>query len=451
MIKIKIPKDVKLILNILNDNNYEAYVVGGCVRDSILNRSPNDWDICTSAKVEDMIDIFIAAGYEVIPTGIKHGTITVVINKNTYEVTTFRIDGEYSDSRHPDYIEFTTDIVADLSRRDFTINAIAYNPKTGIVDPFLGLADIENKFIKCVGNPQDRFSEDALRILRAIRFSCQLDFTIEPDTYCCIKDMYRKLEAISQERITAELNKMIMCDSFYQNFIDMPELFSFIIPELEPCVNFNQNNPHHNHTVYDHIAYAISYAPKDLITKLALLFHDIGKPNCKTDDENGISHYYGHAVESELIADTVMKRMKYDNDTRQAVVELVKYHDSTVTARHNAIKKWLNKIGEHQLRRLIKIRIADVLAQKLDYKDDRIYNANMVSNIIDEVIAQESCFLLKDLKVSGKQLLAIGFKEGPQIGQVLAKLLQLVIDDDIENDEKILLEKAKELFDELNN
>ncbi len=439
---ILLPKEVEYVLDKLNTFGYDAYIVGGCVRDSILKRKPNDWDVCTSALPDEMIEVF--EDHEVIPTGLKHGTITVIINQMSIEITTFRIDGEYSDNRRPDEVEFTTNIIEDLSRRDFTINAMAYHPKEGLIDPFYGLADIENRFIKCVGDPFNRFTEDALRVLRAIRFSCQLEFAIEPTTTWAIKKMYINLGYISKERITSEFNKMIVCKSFYQHLLSNPEIFSHIIPELAEGVGFHQLNPYHQYTVYDHIAYAVSYSENDLITKLALLFHDIGKPRCSVLDENGIGHYYGHATVSAEMADKIMKRMKYDNDTREKVVELIKYHDATIEPKHKYIKRWLNKLGEEQFRRLLNIRTADILAQKTIPNDERFHRVSLAFELIDEILISEECFTLKDLAINGKDLLVLGIPEGKQVGEILNQLLNMVIDDEIENDKNKLLKYLKE-------
>lgn len=434
---ILLPKEVEYVLNKLNNFGYDSYIVGGCVRDSILQRQPNDWDICTSALPDEMIEVF--KEHEIIPTGLKHGTITVLIDKMPIEITTFRIDGEYSDNRRPDRVEFTTDIVEDLSRRDFTINAMAYNPHTGLIDPFNGADDIQNKIIRCVGDPYNRFAEDALRVLRTIRFSCQLEFEIEPMTILAIKKMYINLGYISQERITSELNKMLVCKSFYRHLLEMPEVFSHIIPELSAGVGFHQLNPYHIYTVYDHIAYAVSYGEKDLITKLTLLFHDISKPHCRTYDSDGVAHYYGHGAVSAEMADKIMKRMKYDNDTREKVVELIKYHDATIEPKHKYIKKWLNRLGEEQFRRLLNVRTADILAQKTIPNDERFDRISMVFKLIDEILAAEECFTLKDLAINGKDLLVLGIPEGKQIGEILNVLLNMVIDDEIENNKDKLL------------
>ncbi len=438
---IKIPNDAESIINRLNEHGYEAYVVGGCVRDSILGRTPNDWDICTSATPDKVIEIF--ADHEVIPTGLQHGTVTVVINHIPYECTTFRIDGDYSDSRRPDKVEFTTDIIKDLSRRDFTINAMAYNPKIGLVDPFGGAEDIKAKVIRCVGNAEERFTEDALRILRAVRFSVQLDFCIDSSTNNAIELLHKNLKNISIERITSELNKMIVYPSFYRQMLCREFLFTLIIPELKECVSYDQHNPYHAYDLYMHIALAVGFGNRDIITELALLLHDIGKPQCQAFDECGIAHYYEHAKIGAALADERLKAMKYDNDTRKKVVELISYHDATFDDEPKHIKKWLNKIGEEQFRRLLEVRYADIFAQNAMKMHQRLAYIDRIRERLDEVLASEQCFKLKDLAVNGNDLMEIGIPKGREVGNTLNWLLDMVINGEVENKKDELLNLAR--------
>lgn len=434
---IKLPREAENIIERLNRYGYEAYVVGGCVRDSILGRTPNDWDICTSATPDKVIEIF--ASYEVIPTGLKHGTVTILVDHTPFEVTTFRIDGDYSDSRRPDTVAFTTDIVKDLSRRDFTINAMAYSPKSGLVDPFDGLQDIQNQVIRCVGKAQERFKEDALRILRAIRFATQLDFHIDLSTSAAILELYTTLQNISAERITSELNKMIVCASFYMNFWYFRYVFAFIIPELEQCLGFDQQHPYHCHSLYRHIAFALGYKPSDIITKLTLLFHDVGKPQCQVFDDGGVAHYYEHPVIGAKLTDERMRAMKYDNDTRQKVIELISHHDAMLEATPKHIKKWLNKIGEEQFRRLLNVKEADIYAQEPAYYLERFEKIKRIRQCLEEVLASEQCFKLKDLAVNGNDLMQIGIPQGREIGNTLNWLLDMVINGETNNDKDELL------------
>lgn len=447
-IQIYIPDVVQDIIQKLNNENYEAYICGGAVRDSIMNKIPHDWDICTSALPEEIMKVF--KDEEIIPTGLQHGTVTLVIDKTPYEITTFRVDGEYSDSRHPDSVEFTTDIVKDLSRRDFTINAMAYHPEKGLIDPFNGYEDIQKRIIQTVGKAENRFKEDPLRILRAIRFSLKMKFAISFYTILGIRKCYSLLENISKERITSEINQMIIYSNFYREFSRYEEVFSFVIPELKDCINFNQKNPYHIYDVYGHTSCSLSYAPNDLITKLALLFHDIGKPQCRHFDDFGVGHFHGHAKISAEIADERLKELKYDNDTRKKVVELVSYHDVLFVYADKDIKKcakrWLNKIGEEQFRRLLNVRIADILAQNPEYALNRLNNTYKLLNALNEVLKEEACFTLHDLNIKGTDLIEIGIKQGKEIGIILNDLLEKVIDEELDNKKEILLEFVKENY-----
>lgn len=448
-IQIYIPDVVNDIIKKLNDANYEAYICGGAVRDSLMNKIPHDWDICTSALPEEIMEVF--KGEEIIPTGLQHGTITLIIDKIPFEITTMRLDGEYSDSRHPDSVEFTTDIVKDLSRRDFTINAMAYHPEKGLIDPFNGRYHIAARTIMCVGQPKYRFEEDSLRILRAIRFALKMDFEIN---FCTEMEMFKQADSIekyiSRERIMSELNQIIIYPKFYKVFLKYKDIFSIIIPDLVKCIDFSQNNPYHSYNVYEHIAYSLSYAPNDLITKLALLFHDIGKPQCKHFDDFGVGHFHGHAKISAEIADNCLKELKYDNETRKKVVELVSYHDVTFVYTEKEIKKcvkrWLNKIGEEQFRRLLDIRLADVLAQSPEYALNRINNIYKLLNALEEVLEEKDCFTLKDLEINGNDLISIGIKQGKEIGNILNTLLDKVINEELENKKEDLLQYVKENF-----
>ena len=447
-IQIYIPDVVNDIIKKLNNANYEAYICGGAVRDSLMNQTPHDWDICTSAIPEEIMEVF--KGEEIIPTGLQHGTVTLVIDKTPYEITTFRVDGEYTDSRHPDSVEFTTDIVKDLSRRDFTINAMAYHPDEGLIDPFNGYKDIQKRIIRTVGKAENRFKEDPLRVLRAIRFSIKMKFAIHYSTIFGIKSCYSLLKRISEERITSEINQMIIYPNFYREFSRYDYVFSFVIPELKDCIMFNQKNPYHIYNVYDHTSWSLSYAPDDLVTKLALLFHDIGKPQCQHFDDFGVGHFHGHAKLSAEIADERLKKLKYDNETRKKVVELVSYHDVTFVYTEKEIKKcvkrWLNKIGEEQFRRLLDIRLADVLAQAPEYALNRINNIHNLLNALEEVLKEKDCFTLKELEINGNDLIAIGIKQGKEIGNILNTLLEKVINEELENKKEVLFEYVEKNF-----
>ena len=339
---IEVPAPVYFIIQELEKCGHEAYMVGGCVRDSVLGRKPHDYDICTSATPDEILKAF--PNEEIIPTGLQHGTITILINKEPFEVTTYRIDGDYSDNRRPDNVTFTKNLVEDLRRRDFTINAMAYNPKTGLIDPFNGMEDIKYKKIRCVGSAEDRFNEDALRILRAIRFEAQLGFAGFPETMFEIDRQYERLKNISVERINSEFCKIVASNQFCVELVLYPDVFSLFIPELKDMIGFQQDNPYHAYDVFDHTVHAIEKCESDdLIVRLAVFFHDFGKPHSYQDGEDGIRHFKGHGKVSSDITDTIMKRLRFDNETRNNVVELVYYHDATFDVGKNYVNRWLNK------------------------------------------------------------------------------------------------------------
>lgn len=438
---INIPDGANLLIHTLQGNGYSAYVVGGCVRDSILGREPYDWDICTSATPEQMLEVF--KGRRVIETGLQHGTITVVVDKTSYEITTYRIDGNYSDNRRPDSVTFTDNLIEDLKRRDFTVNAMAYNDIQGLIDPFGGINDIKCGKIRCVGSAKERFNEDALRILRAIRFASQLRFSIDPETYWGICKLYKNLESISIERINSEFCKMMSSDWFCAELLTYKDVFSLFIPELKDMINFPQNNPWHIYDVFKHTVHAVAECDsKDLITRFAVFFHDFGKPHSYQDGEDGIRHFKGHAKVSADMTDLIMKRLRFDNDTRNKVVELVQYHDATFSVGKKYVKKWLNKIGEEQFRRLLKLKEADNKAQNLERSNERIGELHEIESLIDEVLKEQECFSLKDMAVNGQDLINIGYKPGRALGAALRGLLDCVIAEEVENNKVELLRLA---------
>lgn len=442
-LKINIPSNANELINTLQNHGHSAYVVGGCVRDSIIGRSIHDWDICTSATPSEMLEIF--KDKKVIETGLQHGTITVVVNGEPYELTTFRIDGNYSDSRRPDSVTFTSNLVEDLKRRDFTINAMAYNDDEGLIDPFGGLEDIEYKKIQCVGSAKDRFGEDALRILRAIRFASQLEFVMTPETSYEINKQYKNLKNISIERINSEFCKIAASRDFCVEMLLYKDVFALFIPELKDMFEFQQNNPYHDYDVYSHTVHSIEHCKSDnLAVRLAVFFHDIGKPHSFQDGEDGIRHFKGHGKVSADITDNIMKRLKFDNETRNNVVELVYYHDATFEVGKKYVRRWINKIGVEQFRRLLEVRKADILGQKESYEQYRINKVNNIKQILEEVLREETCFTLKDLAVNGNDLMSIGYKENKELGNTLNELLRLVIDEECPNKKEKLLEVAIE-------
>lgn len=446
--RIKIPDNANTIINTLQNNGHSAYVVGGCVRDSLMGRIPHDWDICTSATPEQMLEIF--KDFRVIETGLKHGTVTIVIDGEQYECTTYRIDGKYSDNRRPDNVTFTNDLVEDLKRRDFTINAMAYNDIEGLIDPFGGTEDIKENTIQCVGSAKDRFGEDALRILRAIRFASQLDFTIELNTDWQIHQQYKSLENISVERINSEFCKIVNSDNFCVELLLYKDVFALFIPELKDMFDFPQKNPHHDYDVFGHTVHAVENCNSDDLTvRLAVFFHDFGKPHSYQDGEDGIRHFKGHGRVSADMTDVIMKRLKFDNETRNNVVQLVYYHDATLEVGKKYVKRWLNKLGEKQFRRLLDVRRADIKGQKVvcsTDKKDKIEKLDIIEKLIDEVIQENQCFTLKDLAVNGNDLIQIGYKPDKQLGEILNMLLNGVINDEFENKKDSLLNIVKEML-----
>ena len=442
---IDMPQGARAIVQGLQDANYEAYVVGGCVRDSLLGLAPADWDICTSATPEEMKEHFARRNIPTIDTGIKHGTITVDMGfSGMFEVTTFRIDGDYSDNRHPDSVRFTRSIHQDLSRRDFTVNAMAFN-QAGLVDPFHGKEDLRNKVISCVGNPDERFSEDALRILRALRFASTYQFRIDGRTAVSIHKNKHKLKHIAAELICSELCKMLQGKGILDVLLAFGDVFAFIIPELAPCIGFAQNNRFHQYTVYEHIAHAVaSYHGGDTAVNMALLLHDIGKPLCYTEDENG-GHFYGHAVLSRDIAEGVLNRLRLDNKTKNEVLELILYHDSVIDPTPKTVRRWLNRIGQRRMCQLIDVRLADVCAQAESTRESRLENCHALGRALALVLEQRQCFARKDLEIKGGDLLSLGMPQSPRIGEILNILLEKVIAGEIPNKREVLMQEAVRL------
>ena len=443
-IKIKLPDDVQEIMSVIKEYGATSYVVGGCVRDSILDREPHDWDICTPALACELLVEFEEKWYKVIPTGLQHGTITVHLNGNNYEITTFRRDGEYSDGRHPDTVEFTSDLIYDLERRDFTINAMAYNSEEGLVDPFNGCWDIQNRIIRCVGNPDDRFQEDGLRILRALRFSCQLNFVIDETTGRAMLDNKELISNVSMERINTEFIKIINAEYVFSfPFYSYNKIISQFIPEVVPMVSFDQHNPYHYLDVFAHSCQVLTICRiynADLITKLAAFFHDIGKPHCYQDDKNGIRHFKGHGKISADMTDAIMRRLKFDNDTRDKVVQLVYYHDASFEVGKKYVRRWLNKMGVDQFKRLLVLRRADIMGQSETHREERIQKLDAVKTCLEEVLKEKPAFSVKDLEIDGEDVMKyMLMDECSEVGYWLKHILKQVIDGHLQNNREDLI------------
>lgn len=429
---MKISEDAEKLINILSDNGCKAYAVGGCVRDYLLGKPEKDIDITTSAKPETVEEILKQNNIKVIETGLQHGTVTAVLNGENYEITTFRKDGKYKDNRRPESVSFVDDVKEDLSRRDFTINAMAYNHKEGIVDLFGGKKDIDNKVIRAVGNADLRFKEDALRIMRALRFSATLCFDIEESTKKAIFDNMYLLDNIAKERIFTELKKLLAGDNALQVLDAYKEVIGVVIPELKPAFDCVQNNPWHIYNVYDHIIHAVDAAPKDEIIRLTMLLHDIGKPSVKTTDEKGIDHFKFHAPVGADIAKKVLKRFKVSNEVYDKVTTLIRYHQCVENVDDIRVKRWLAKIGADYTKALFKVRISDLYAHNPGKIGYELKKLNELLIELDEIVAAGEAFKISDLAVNGNDLIALGYK-GKEIGEKLNEILMLVVDDRLNN------------------
>lgn len=435
-IKIKLPDKVAFIIHKLEENGYEAFAVGGCVRDTILGRHPNDWDITTSARPEQVKEIF----NRTIDTGIAHGTVTVMLNHEGFEVTTYRVDGEYEDARHPKEVKFTPDLKEDLKRRDFTINAMAYNDSRGLVDEFGGADDIRNGIIKCVGDACERFNEDALRILRAVRFAAQLDFDICPDTREAVEKLAGNLTKISKERIQAELDKLLM-SSHPEKFRMAYELgiTKWIMPEFDKMMETEQNSIYHIYNVGDHTLKVMENIEKDHYLRWAALLHDVGKPECATTDDESKSHFYGHGDVGEKIAYDILKGLKFDNKTIKIVTRLVKFHDCQVRLTEPGVRKSIVNVGADIYPYLLKLKRAD-LSGKSEYSINETTKVlDKLEEIYDIVINRGDCLSISDMAVSGKDLIACGIERGEAVGKGLQLLFEEVLNNpDMNNRDKLM-------------
>ncbi len=438
-----IPDYAAAVLQKLRQAGYEAYLVGGCVRDALMGVIPHDFDIATAAAPEETERVF--GDLRVIETGIKHGTVTVLSDGNPIEITTFRIDGEYLDGRHPESVSFSRDLKDDLSRRDFTINGMAYAPESGLVDLFGGEKDIKSGVIKCIGDAKKRFSEDALRILRALRFASVLGFEIESGTAAAIRELFPSLGGISSERIFAEL-KRLLCGKNAENVLkSFPDVITFIIPELKDEVDYDQCSRYHDSNLYVHTARAVGAAPDDAALRLAMLFHDCAKPLCRSTDENGEGHYYGHADKSAVMCDEALKRLRCDNAARERVTNMIKYHDIPIELSSRFLRRQLSKHGIDGFRDIIYAHIADDSAKKASCRE-RIPKYREALQKALEINEQRPCLTLKELAVSGKELKSI-MPPSPKMGEILRRLLNEVIEDKLPNEKSALLKRAEEMLD----
>lgn len=438
---INLPEKVKYIIDRITEAGYEAYAVGGCVRDSILGREPDDWDITTSAKPQQIKALF----RRTVDTGIAHGTVTVMLDREGYEVTTYRIDGEYEDHRHPREVVFTSQLVEDLRRRDFTINAMAYNESAGLVDAFDGMGDIRRGMIRCVGCARERFTEDALRILRALRFSAQLGYEIQEDTGEAIRELAPSLAAISAERIQTELVKLLLSHhpDYLRQAYDMG-VTAVILPELDCCMKTPQNHPHHCYTVGEHILHSLLEVPAARDLRLAMLLHDIGKPHTLETDFRGITHFHGHPTVSAGMAEEILRRLRFDNDTIVTVRRLVEFHDygNNVELTPVIVRRAMNRIGEDIFSKFLLVKRADIMAQSLYRRREKLEAVEAWDRQYREILARRQCVSLKDLALRGRDLIAAGMKPGPELGAVLQQMLEHVLEAPEDNTR----EKLSEIF-----
>lgn len=437
VIQVDIPEPVKSVLNVLESGGYDAYCVGGCVRDSLLGRVPEDWDAATSALPEETMALFPGRAF---PTGLQHGTVTVREGSLRVEVTTFRTDGTYADSRHPDSVTFTRLLEDDLSRRDFTVNAMAVDLRDQLTDPFGGQADLREGILRCVGDPEKRFSEDALRILRCLRFSAALGFSVEPETARGLRSCRELLRGIAAERVQVELTKLLCGFAAAETLGEFPEVVGTVLPELLPMVGFDQHSRYHCYDVWEHTLHALDAVPAEPVLRWAVLLHDAGKPACFTRDERG-GHFYGHPAVSTQIADAILRRLKFDNATREAVTTLVLWHDRDIPRTEKGVRRALMKLGETRMRQLTEVKRADNLGQAPEFRT-RLRELERGTQILDGLLTQNACFSLKQLAVSGRDLMELGFR-GPEIGTALNRLLSAVVDGDLPNETAALLSAAR--------
>ena len=442
-IKITIPEYARKALGLLEAAGYEAWCVGGCVRDALRGTEPHDWDICTNAMPDEMMNVF--GKFRTIPTGLKHGTLTVLIGGEQVEITTYRSDGDYTDHRRPDSVKFVRDIKSDLERRDFTMNAMCLDLRGNILDLFGGREDMERKIIRCVGEPEKRFGEDALRIFRAVRFAAKTGFVIEEKTAAAAVAMRGDLKNVSEERLYSELKALLVQPYAGEVLREYKEIIGEVIPEAVPCFGFAQNNPHHCYDVWEHITHSVENVPAVELLRLTMLFHDIAKPKMFTEDANGISHFKGHPLESSRSADEILRRLKADNRTRERVCALIAEHDNRLPPLRKAVRRFLSKYDREFFSDWIAVRRADTLAQSDYFRKEKLEELDELEKLCETILGEEPCLKLDKLAVRGGDMAALGLK-GREIGEMLDELLLLVVDERIPNDKQALLEAAERIM-----
>lgn len=441
---MELPPQVNTALTMLEAAGYEAFLVGGAVRDYVRGEAGKDWDITTNALPAEVERVF--AGYHIIETGLKHGTVTVVVDHEPLEITTYRIDGTYSDHRRPDTVRFTRNLKDDLERRDFTMNALAYNPGRGVVDLNGGLEDIANSLVRCVGDPDRRFQEDGLRILRALRFASRFEMRIEANTAAAIHRNKQLLGAIAVERIQVELTKLLCGPGVEAVLKDYADVIAVAIPEITPMFGFDQRNPHHDKDVWAHTAAVVANAPAEPVLRWTALLHDIGKPHCFSLSEDGVGHFYRHAGRSTELADEILKRFRFDNASRERIVLLVKNHDTPLPMDDKGVKRLMNRLGADAAQQLVEIHRADTAGQA-PVCGTRYKEFDRVEAIMKQIVAEAACFSLKDLALNGNDLIGVGLR-GKQIGLALQAALDAVMDGAVPNEPEKLLCYIRQRTDE---
>ena len=439
-------ENAKRIISRMRQSGYPCYAVGGCVRDSLMGREPSDWDFTTPALPDEIECVF--SDCRTVNFGKQFGTIAVVLDDTQYEITTFRVDGEYSDGRHPDEVSFSTSLTDDLSRRDFTINAMAYSDEEGLIDPFDGQRDLSYGVIRCVGTATTRFAEDALRILRALRFASTLGFSIEPSTSEAILSGRRMLTEISPERIHDELLKLLCGEKVDFVLRRYRSVFAVFIPELQGTFDFEQNTPHHNRDVYRHSVASVKNIEPDPLLRTVMLFHDIGKPMSRTVDSHGVSHYKNHPLLGAAMTEEILRRLCMPRLFTEEACTLIRYHDLRLKADPVEIKRYLNQLGAKAMRKLYKIRLADTLAQSSYLRQEKLDQLNAVNAEMERIISSGECYNLHMLAVNGSDLIHLGVGTGQRIGEILSALLEKVVTGELNNEKETLIDAAKILIAE---
>ena len=440
---MNLPTYVRRCMDTLEASGYSVYAVGGCVRDWLLGLTPHDFDLCTSALPEQMQQVF--AHRELVLAGLKHGTVGVICPEGVVEITTYRTEGGYTDSRHPDWVRFVDRVEEDLARRDFTVNAMAWSPSRGLKDPFGGTEDLKQRVLRAVGDPQERFREDALRILRGARFAARFRMQPEEKTYSAMIQLAPLMDGLARERVYSELCKLLMAAT-NEDLLRYEPIITQVIPELKPAVGFDQHSRHHAYDLYTHIAHVTGNVPKELPIRWAALLHDVGKPGTFTRDEQGSGHFYGHAQEGAKLADQILHRLKAPTDLREQVVELVEQHMTPLLPQRKVLRRRLSRLGVQRVQRLLELQEADMGSKGTGLHPEETEHFRQLRILLDRILEEDACLTLRDLAVNGHDLMQLGIPAGKQLGKCLQSLLDAVLDEALPNEKEPLLEAAKGFF-----